>query len=960
MNSRPEHGPRPGALNIRILHLEDSAIDAELIRATLEAEEIRGDITLVQTREDFVRAIGEKQFDIILSDHGLPRFDGGSALRLAQESIPETPFIYVTGSLGEERAIDTIKDGATDYVLKDRLTRLCPAMRRALREAGERRERAAAQRSLRQEIEVNETLYRIGSRLAAELDLQKLLQMITEETARLTGASCGAFIDHSDPRQLERFQVLASVPPISESDVRAFLAANPSLLPGSRSGTGVLRIADLRVHPDVARNPESPPPIRSYLAIPVRGRTQETLGGLCFGHPEPGRFSEREEHLVLGIASQASVAIDNARLFLALKQENSDRVHAEAALRESEERFRLFMDNSPAVATIKNEQGQLLYVNRTFQRYLELNDREAIGRTDFDLWPPDTARHMRESDQAVLTTGRPTETLELVPSRSGALRYWLVLKFPIQNAAGTRLLGTVGTDITQHKEAENRIREQAALLDKAQDAICVTTLDGLVTYTNKSTENLWPHPTGSDALSRSILEFFGPDSHALIDAARCQVLEKGEWMGELTIQLSERRRVVLQSHWTLVRNEADLPGAILIINTDITEKKKLEAQFLRAQRMESIGTLAGGIAHDLNNILAPILMAAQLLRLKAPDAESLRWLDTVETSAQRGAGLIKQVLAFARGIDGERLELQLRHLISELQKILKETFPRSIQIVSRLARDLWTVRADSTQMHQILMNLCVNARDAMPNGGQLEIRAENIVVDEVYARLHPQAHTGAYVKVTVSDTGTGMPPHILERIFDPFFTTKEIGKGTGLGLSTVQSILRSHEGFLHVYSESGKGSRFEICLPAESSASIEEFQSNRPELPRGNGECILIVDDEAAIREITKTMLETQNYKVLTATDGTDGLAVFLQNPRKIALVLVDTMMPFMDGPSMIRALRKIHPTVRIIVLSGLLQNERIAEVLDGGEIDFLQKPFTTEMLLLAVQRNLLAAGQEG
>lgn len=397
---------------------------------------------------------------------------------------------------------------------------------------------------------------------------------------------------------------------------------------------------------------------------------------------------------------------------------------------------------------------------------------------------------------------------------------------------------------------------------------------------------------------------------------------------------------------SLFHDSVGKPLRMIGIHMDITEKKQLEAQFLRAQRLESLGTLASGIAHDLNNILTPILAGAQLLPLKVPhlNEQTQQLLKAIESSARRGAELIKQILSFARGVEGKRVCLQINHLILEIEKIIQQTLPKSINIQTDIPADLFTISGDATQLHQILMNLCVNARDAMPQGGTLQITAENLLIDEQYARMHLEASVGPYVVVTVSDTGTGIPPDILHRIFDPFFTTKEVGKGTGLGLSAVLGIVKSHGGFVDVHSEVSKGSQFKVFLPA-SLTKVSQTEDNL-ELLFGQQELILVVDDEAAIRESTKAILETYNYQVLTASDGIEAIALFAEHQDRIHAVLMDIMMPSMDGLGTIPLLRRFNPNLYVIGMSGLNSTEAVAQVERLGFQSFLSKPFTTRELL--------------
>jgi CheY-like chemotaxis protein len=367
--------------------------------------------------------------------------------------------------------------------------------------------------------------------------------------------------------------------------------------------------------------------------------------------------------------------------------------------------------------------------------------------------------------------------------------------------------------------------------------------------------------------------------------------------------------------------------------------------------MESIGTLAGGIAHDLNNILAPIMMSIDVLKTAINDPVSLEILQTIEVSSRRGADIVRQVLSFARGMEGERIEVQPKHLLKDIETIIKDTFPKNIRQELTLPEDPWTIRGDPTLIHQVLLNLCVNARDAMPNGGKLSIGVENFVLDEQYATMNTQAKPGRYVLISVSDSGTGIPPDLLEKIFEPFFTTKELGKGTGLGLSTVLGIVRSHEGVVNVYSEPGKGTTFRVYLPAIQQATEgQKRQTQSIALPRGNGELILVVDDEASVLTITSQTLNAFGYRVLTATDGAEAVALYAKHQNEIAVVLTDMMMPMMDGLATIRALQRINPTVKIVAASGLNANGGTLRDNDANVKHFLMKPYTAGTLLKSIR----------
>lgn len=515
-----------------------------------------------------------------------------------------------------------------------------------------------------------------------------------------------------------------------------------------------------------------------------------------------------------------------------------------------------------------------------------------------------------------------------------------------------QLILLIITDLTQGKHAEARVREQAALLDIAQDAIMVRNLDHRLTYWNYSAERLYGW-SAAEVLGRrvDVLLHKDPDQ---FHRAHQQVMATGEWSGELVKIDRTGREILIEGRWTLVRDEQGKPRAVLVTNTDISERKKLEAQYLRTQRMESIGTLAGGIAHDLNNVLAPILLSLGMLKRQPRSANELKLLNILETSAQHGAALVSQVLTFASGVQGERSVVNVGVIIMEVQILIRDTFDRNIRVQVNIDDDLPTILADPTQIHQVLLNLAINARDAMPHGGRLEVTASTVTLDSQYVAMNPDAEPGSYVLLRVSDSGTGIPATIRDRIFDPFFTTKEIGKGTGLGLANVQAMVKSHDGFINVYSEEGRGTEFKIYLPTFEG----DVRDNLPittAIPaqQGQGELILVVDDDASVRLVTQQTLEAFGYHVVSAEDGAEAVAIYVQYRSEIAVVLTDMMMPVMDGFATIHALRKINPKVKIIAASGLTANAVLSKAVNAGVKHFLEKPYTAEVMLKVLAKVL-------
>jgi signal transduction histidine kinase/CheY-like chemotaxis protein len=393
-----------------------------------------------------------------------------------------------------------------------------------------------------------------------------------------------------------------------------------------------------------------------------------------------------------------------------------------------------------------------------------------------------------------------------------------------------------------------------------------------------------------------------------------------------------------------------MAGKPAIIGTllDITERLKNERLALRSQRLEAIGTMASGVAHDLNNALAPIMMGVEMLRQSYPGESQI--IDMFHTSATRGANMVRQLLNFSKGAEGERVSLQPHLLIKAMQNLIQGSFPKTIRLAVKCSPNLPTVLGDATQLDQVLLNLCVNARDAMPDGGTITLEAQQVEIDAAGAASIPDAKPGSYVALRVRDTGTGIPPEILDRIFEPFYTTKGPDKGTGLGLSTVIGIVKGHGGFLQVYSQQGKGSTFTAYLPADQGSGEPIFAETAASEFRGRGETVLVVDDEQSVRKMARGVLRRLNFEPITAGDGAEALIKCAEHRAAVRVIITDLHMPHMDGLDFVREVRRILPDIPVMVASGRLEDPAAAEFKALGVTARLDKPYTEAQLARALQ----------
>lgn len=619
------------------------------------------------------------------------------------------------------------------------------------------------------------------------------------------------------------------------------------------------------------------------------------------------------------------------------------------------------------VELVGEQDGRVVvtFANRRFCELLGIEASDVIGQEDAAALEHIARRLGSPLD---LPTGNPPDErvdTHRILSALGRNRAIECSSAPVRDETG-RIIGRVRvlSDVTDTESADRALGDSetrlAGIVASAMDAIITVDEDQRIVVFNAAAERTFGIPA-QEAIGQQVERFLPERFRAthrehVLEFGRTNVTKRS--IGRLNVLMGVRASGE-EFPMEASISHVEIRGRKLytVILRDITEKRSAEAQLMRAQRLESIGTLASGLAHDLNNILAPIMVSVSLLERKlAADPEGLEYVAMLGQLADRGANVVRKVLSFARGVEGDRVPMDLRPLIREVADLLRETLPRSIFVRLEVTSELWIARADGSQIHQVLMNLAVNARDAMPAGGTLTLAAENVTLDERMAGMQPDARPGRYIAIAVADTGIGISPEHLERIFEPFFTTKPLGEGTGLGLSTSLGIVRSHEGFIRVSSEPGHGTRFTVHLPASplGFGRDEPMEpAEAPAQPAQGDALILLVDDEATIRELTGRMLTASGYRVLTAENGAEAVALFARHQGEVAAVVLDMMMPLMNGEVTARALKGMDPGLCIIGSSGLVERSGRVQA-DELEFDgFLSKPYTSDQLLSALTRAL-------
>jgi PAS domain S-box-containing protein len=939
---------------IHVLIAEDDVAHANAIRRAFEADGSKTLINVVGTLREFRQCSRELPPDIAVMDLNLPDGHAVEALTYPPEAGP-FPILLMTSYGNEQVAVTAIKSGALDYVVKspEAFADMPHTVAHALHEWNLLKERKQAEGALREKEEWFRTVFENASDGLFFLSPSGEIVSVNESFAAMHGYSIAEILKLNlkalDPQEATRF---------------------------------------------------GPERMRRILA----GES------LTF---EVDHYHKQGHLFPLEVTANL-VTMGSKKYILASHRDITERKHAENELRKINRALRLTSlcnqemvratDESAllrAICKIAVEHGGYRMAWVGFAEQDEAKSVRPAAHAGFEegylntvnvTWA-DTERGRGPTGTAIRTgqtarTGNLSTEPDLEPWRAAAIQrgYASSIALPLLgegrcfgaltmyagepdafNPKEIELLAELANDLAygigalrhrvQRKRAEEALRVEErryqTLAEISPAGIFRADAHGQTTYVNPRLCQI-TGLSAKDALGAGWLRAVHPqDREQVVQGWREAVQDLRNSTADYRFVHPDGTVVWVMGQAVPEKDDTGRVVGYVGTITDVTEKKQLESRLLRSQRLESVGRLASGIAHDLNNILAPMLMSAPVLREAIQDPDLRQLVDTIESSAVRGAGVIRQLLTFGRGLEGERVPVQLKSLVQDMCSIIRETFPKNIIAARETPAGAWLVRGDATQLHQILMNLCVNARDAMPDGGTLTLELENVEVNEAVASLNPGASPGRYVALSVTDTGTGISPENLDKIFDPFFTTKEVGKGTGLGLSTVIGIVKSHAGFIQVNSRMEQGTQFKIYLPACETSKDGEKKLKPGPLPQGRGELVLLVDDEESIRQVARQALERHGYRMIEASDGTQGLSQYTQHQSEVRLVITDLAMPFMDGPALIRALRRLNPQARIIAMSGHQSKIHVGHLPPKSVQALLTKPFTAAELLQTLKQVL-------
>jgi PAS domain S-box-containing protein len=897
---------------LRVLHIEDSEQDVALLTRYLSRAGYELISKRVETGPAMRAALKTNEWDVILCDYSMPSFNALGALQVLKELGVDTPFIIISGTVGETVAVEAMRAGAHDYLMKDNLVRLSATIERELHEAENRRARRRAEDALRTSESEMRALFAAMTDVILVFDRDgRHLKVAPSQTAHLY-----------KPAVDRLGKTLHEIFPRDEADFFLF-----------------------HIHQALSKGKMH----RLEYELEIEGRPTWFEGSV----------SPMSEESVMWIARDITEH----------KQADQEAARLQAEIEVQRQRLDNIVSTVPGVvweAWGKPDTAaqHIDFVSEHVQTMLGYSVEEWFSTPNFWLQivhPDDRERAAEISGNAFVAGANSTMEFRWMTKDGRAI--WVeansaVIKDDQGNPVGLR---GVTTDISERKQAEEALRESEEryrdLVENAHDIIYSHDLQGNYTSINKAGEVITGY-TVEEALKLNLSDSITPES---LPRAREMIRRKlaGENVTayEIDILAKDGRRVTVEANTKLVYQDG-VPVGVQGIARDISDRKLLEDQLRQSQKMEAIGQLAGGVAHDFNNLLTAIIGYSGLALQRIEDKSPLKpYIEEIKKAGDRAANLTRQLLAFGRKQILQPLPLNLNDVITDLNKMLRRLIGEDIRLSARLDLDLKKIKADPGQIEQVLMNLVVNARDAMPRGGKLTIETANIQIDEEYAGRHIGVNSGGYVMLAVSDNGTGMDHETEAKIFEPFFTTKEKGKGTGLGLSTVYGIVKQSGGNIWVYSEPGHGTTFKIYLPQVDDPIMTVQAKTEDDSIPGGSETVLLVEDEDVVRGLAQRILEEAGYRVITANGGEEAVTWCANNAETIHLLLTDVVMPDTSGKELAERLTSLRPQTKVLFMSGYTDEAIVHHGVLDSNVEFLQKPFTPRALSRKVRQVLDSNG---
>ncbi len=1037
---------------LHILHLEDNPADALLVRDLFAQDGINAAIRNVARREEFIKALAERNWDLVLADYRRPDFNGLDALKLVREKSALLPFILTSGTLGEQTAIESLKNGATDYVLKQNRDRLPSAVRRAIAEAGERGRLAAAEEELRRSEKQYRLLFQGNPHPMWVFDLEKLTILEVNEAAiQHYGFTREEFLrmtlrdlrapGRDQAEQPPNWDALASSlvwqhrrknggvmdmeitwsPLAFQGRLAALTMATDvtvrrrtthhnfvfgqlshrlsAVSSAAEAATFICEAADeffrwddfaldlysadrdevvslltiTTIEGKQVKIPASPQPkganalVRRVIArgaelvsaaetedkagttmiVPIRSGKQ-VIGVLFVQSRLSHSYSEQDLETLQTLADQCAGALQ--------------RVRAEEELRHSQRRFRDLFENSPDAIFVEDLTGKVLDVNASACALHGLSREQLIGKNSIADLVPAASRDAVRVDFHRLAAGQ-ISWIESESLRADGRVVPVEIRVVRVEFDGLPALLFHVRDITERRVAETALRSSETLFrsvwENSVDGMRLTDETGVILAINEAFTRLvgLTHEQ-LEGKPFTVIYATASDWEKMLSTHR-ENFRSGSHPDKLEKEyiLHDGRSVVFEITDSYVESGGK-PRLLLSLFRDVTMHRRLEDQLRQSQKMEAIGQLAGGIAHDFNNILTIILGHATLLTLGKLDPKSLVSANQIKQASERAAGLTRQLLAFGRKQVFNPRPLDLNRVVGKMSDMLPRLLGEDIALNLHLSSAPAIIEADSSMMEQIVLNLAVNSRDAMPRGGLLTIRIDACEVDAAHAGRFVDAQPGKFIRLSNADTGCGIPRENLARIFEPFFTTKELGKGTGLGLATVFGIIKQHRGWVEVESELGKGTSFQIYFPASNAAPADPEQFDTQFRSIGGTETILVVEDERDLREIITRTLNRHGYRVFQAVDGPNALQIWSEYKDDIALMFTDIIMPGgINGRELADKLWAEKPELKVIFSSGYGADALGKDYVLDPKLNYLQKPYPPQKLARVIRQCLDGRG---